>query len=156
MSSFKIEEKDFGSKRRAKEAIKRVHRQRVPAIRRNTKAYLRALRDMAKQICTTYGAVRTGRLRESIRIVRKLPSQPYTVAYGGRRAQYTGHVVAGGKIIKGKMVNYAQIVHDGGPSGNRKGYIRARPFLKDAYYTVRVDKYLDDMVSEITQGWGGS
>jgi len=159
MSSFRITEEDYGSKKRALYAVVKAK----PNKRNFDKYindYLKKVRDDAKRVITGMGAVDTGTLRRSIRITRTSPKGKYfEVAVRPDDIHVTKFIVAGGRgWINPKTrhsVNYAASVHDGTGKNLKKG---PRPFLttavdmNEAYLNGIVDAYLNDRLKE----WGGS
>jgi len=141
---IKLEETDKGTKRRAKEAIKKIKIKSPEQFQRRMKRYVRKVRKDAKRFCP----VDSGALQSSIRLVsmENIPKGNFEAA---RDITLTHQIIAGGLPYINpntkRVVDYAQAVHDGVPS---KG-IPPTPFLSDAialnktYYDATIKGYLE-------------
>lgn len=127
-----IQESDGGTKRACYNALGRVQRELAVAYGKAIEEYWNAVLQRAKQLCLEYGAYDTGTLYRSIRLVWETHPQfgLYEVAFSSRGASVTGYIRAGGGAWinpkTGKLVDYAQAVHDG------TKHMAPRPFIQDA------------------------
>jgi len=116
---------------------------------------------LAKQLCREMGAYDTGTLHDSIRILYQAPAGGFFevfIAITPSRRDITidrGIVAGGGMFINpktGRIVDYALIVHDGGPTSRGTGYISGRPFM-----TLAVDMMMpefDAIMNQFMEGQG--
>lgn len=136
MSKFTFTEDDAGTKRRTKEALKKTKEELDKEFREAMMKYWYRVWEVARQLCIEYGAVDTWALYESIRLV--WDASPigglYEVIVSAEGVDMTALIKVGGVGINwktGRVVDYAQAVHDGHMSRGGE-WVRARPFLMDA------------------------
>jgi len=133
-----ILESDNGTKKQAYTALAGVHKEIAKEYAKAVAKYWKAVWERARMLCLQYGAYDTGTLFESIRLVWDIHPQfgLYEVAVSSEGAEATGYIrVGGGTFMNpktGRVVDYAQVVHDGGPFPRGGGHYQARPFLTDA------------------------
>lgn len=145
-------EKDFGTKRKAREACKRVVKKLDRKFKEAARAYWMKVWMDARMLCRTM-AYDTGTLYSSIRLIWMVgyqggPEQPFAgevfdVAVSSEGVDMVAMIKAGGEGYinpkTGWYVDYAQAVHDG------TRYMIARPFL-----TMAIDMN-EAYLSEILQ-----
>lgn len=133
---FVFTETDFGTKRKAKVALARTHRELDSEFRLAAREYWWRVWETARTLCP----VDTGALMNSIRLIWMVgygggPEVPFAgevfeVAISSQGIEMTAMIKAGGEgwinPKTGWYVDYAQAVHDG------TRYMAARPFLTEA------------------------
>lgn len=133
-----VQESDGGTKRAAYNALSTVHQELAKEYGKAVEEYWNAVWEKARDLCLEYGAYDTGTLYESIRLVWEVHPRfgLYEVAFSSQGASVTGYIRAGGGTYinprTGRVVDYAQVVHDGGPYPNGGGVYPPRPFITDA------------------------
>jgi len=124
-------ESDKGSKRKTIGAYERVGVEGAKIYQRGMLQWLSKVVMLAKKYCP----IDTGTLARTIRIVTQAPSGGfYEVTRDPlkNRISVTALITAGGWLINpktGSICDYAQIVHDGGPTSRGAGYRMGTPFL---------------------------
>jgi len=153
MKGFIFTETDAGTKEKAKVSLSRTRRELHQKFMESVKDYWWRVWETARQLCLEYGAVDTGTLYESIRLIWQYePSGGlYEVAVSSSGVEMTAMIKVGGQEFinpkTGRACNYAQAVHDG------TKYMAARPFLTDAimmnegYLQAILEKNVDEALT---------
>lgn len=124
----------------------------------------RRVRDLAKALCREMGAYDTGSLYNTIRIIYSPSIGGGTFRGGAPTFEITGGpvgitvdrmITAGGLLINpktGRIVNYAESVHDGTGQNYRKG---PRPFLSMALEIMEPElmRIMDGMMRRQEKEW---
>lgn len=155
-----VTETDKGSKQRAIRATVETAKVGATASQQEMLRWLNRVVMIAKQLCP----VDTGTLARTIRIVTQAPTGGFfevTKDPLSNQIGVTALITAGGWMINpktGRICDYAQLVHDGGPTSRGAGYRAGIPFL-----TMAIDQSESEyqqMVKRIgdahAKRWAGS
>ena len=158
MSKFPWTEDDAGTKKKTKEALKKTKEELDREFREVAMKYWYRVWEVARQLCIEYGAIDTWALYNSIRIV--WDASPigglYEVVVSSEGVDMTALIRVGGIGINwktGRVVDYAQAVHDGHMSRGGK-WVMGRPFLMDAiiqcepYREMLMEQFVDRVLSK--------
>jgi len=160
---LEMNETDFGSKRRAMEAMRKTRENRDPAFKKALRPYWnKVLRD-AKALCPVGTPATThrfpyigGSLKRSIRIRNRPPAgSHFEVVRRPDDVHITKVIVAGGNVVNpntGRIVDYARAVHDGTMKQSPKPFLSMALVKNEGALQMAIDKYFRDMLKD----WGGS
>jgi len=148
-----LHETDYGTKDSTRKAIKRILRKKPKKFRDAIEKYIDSVLLDAKNICRQR-AYDTGALHDSIRVERQKDVGGGSFE-AGRDVFNEFMILAGGAPFinpkTGKVVDYAQAVHDGVPSRGRP----VVPFLTDAVAMNKptYDRLADEYLKWIQKEW---
>jgi len=155
MGFWGLTETDFGSKGRAKTATERL----APEMSKEMKWRLRGWWERVKETARALCPVDTGTLRMTIRIEPKGVSiggaPTFMVVASPEHELINSQIVAGGLLVNpktGRIVDYAQAVHDGTMR------MMSRPFITDAVnlHINELNKILNDGIdTSLNTVWVG-
>ena len=158
-------EDDAGTKKACQTAYTRLRRSLGKEFNAACKEYWWHVYETARRLCIEYGAVDTWALYESIQLIWEYEPEGglYEVAISSSGVDMTAMIRVGGTAAinpkTGWYVDYAQIVHDGGPHPRGGGYFIARPFLTNAIvqsewaFQAIFQKHLDKALTEFTRDY---
>ena len=158
-------EDDAGTKEACQKAYKRLSKEAKKEFFAACREYWMYVYELARRLCIEYGAIDTWSLYETIRIIWELePSGGlYEVAVSATGVDMVAMIKVGGTLAinpkTGWFVDYAQIVHDGGPHPSGGGYFKSRPFLTNAIiqsqvmFEVIFSKHLDRALTNFTRDY---
>jgi len=159
---IKIQETDMGSKDRARKAIGEIIQHRPVEFNQKMQEYVSSVYRDARRLCPVGTSFSTGikgyvggTLRSSIRL-QKPQHVPKGSHVAGRDIGLDFYIIAGGPPFRnpntGRIVNYAQAVHDGTMK------MAPRPFLTQALDMNRAkqDKAMKEYLDSIERRWKGS
>jgi len=146
---FTFTKTDEGTEKKTRRAMKRVVKYNKDEFEKAIMRYWWKVWQDARRLCMEYGAYDTGTLYDTIRIEWNpagVGGPTYEVAVGPDRVEVIGMIRAGGMLINpktGKIVNYAESVHEGTGKNLAKG---PRPFLTDAI--LMNESFLDQIINK--------
>lgn len=154
---FEFTKTDSGTERKAREGLERGIKYNKEKFEQAIMRYWWKVWQDARRLCIEYGIFDTGTLYNTIRIEWNTPmgfggGPTYEVAFGPDRVEVTGMIRAGGMLINpktGRIVNYAESVHEGTGKNLAKG---PRRFLVDAI--LMNEGFLEQILRKYTKGLG--
>lgn len=157
-----ITETDYGTKGKAKKAIRRTPRKGTEEGRRMLDKWWDAVLQDAIRLCPK----KTGALSRTIRI-EKIPKgsmiggvggAPWAKAVGPQSELINKMIVAGGKMdaMTGIFVDYAMAVHDGYVHAKSGRWHVGVPFLSDAlaFHSAELDAILKKIADRMKEEFG--
>ncbi len=150
-----MKESGGGTKKSCQRAYRRLTKDLAIGFKNALREYWMYVYEMARSLCIQYGAIDTWSLYNTIELIwEHMPSGGlYEIAISSSGADMTAMIRVGGTGAinpkTGKYVDYAMVVHDGGPNPRGGGYFFPRPFLtmaitqSEGMYQLIMEKHLN-------------
>jgi len=155
-----------GTKVACQKALKKLTKDVAKAYKKAVTEYWWHVYETARRLCIEYGAIDTWALYQTIELIweHEYSGDLYEIAISSTSGvEMTAMIRVGGTGAinpkTGRYVDYAAIVHDGGPHPRGGGYFRARPFLTDAivqsesFFQTTMQKHLDGALTQFTRDY---